>query len=166
MKENFQDNILQMSEDTKAQKKEVEVTKTSQEQTADPKPPKEPKDDDKEEKKDQEWDLSKAEGAMMEPYEVTVSNNDCILYNLGIGFQKDPMNKDHYKFTYENAEGFQSFPVQNVTVAHRTPLDQLKPPGVPDFDVAKILHTEEKVEFFKPLIPERTYVCQEKFLEI
>lgn len=42
----------------------------------------------------------------MEPYEVKISNNDCILYNLGIGFQKDPMNFDHYKFTFENAENF------------------------------------------------------------
>lgn len=102
----------------------------------------------------------------MEPYEVKISNNDCILYNLGIGFQKDPMNFDHYKFTFENAENFQAFPLQAVTVAHRTALDKLKPPGVPAFDVAKILHLEECVEFFKPLVPDRTYVCSETLVEM
>lgn len=149
-----------MSEKSEAPKKEGEVAENSKAETVKPEAPKPPQDPkDEEEKEEPEWDLEKAQGSKMAPYEVKVTNNDCILYNLGIGFQKDPMNKDHYKFTYENAEDFQSFPIQSVTVAHRTPLDTLKPPGVPEFDPAKILHLEESVEFLKPLVPERTYVC-------
>lgn len=33
-----------------------------------------------------DWDLSKAIGHKMKPYDVKVTNNDCILYSLGIGF--------------------------------------------------------------------------------
>jgi len=39
-------------------------------------------------------------------YEFKPSVNKCILYALGIGFQKDQMNEDHYPFTYEKSENF------------------------------------------------------------
>lgn len=52
------------------------------------------------------WDLNKAIGFKTAEYEVRVDNREIILYALGIGFQKDPMNKEHYNFTYENAEEF------------------------------------------------------------
>jgi hypothetical protein len=52
------------------------------------------------------WDLSKAIGHTWKSYEVPITNKDIILYSLGIGFQRDPMNKAHYNFTYENAEEF------------------------------------------------------------
>ena len=53
-----------------------------------------------------EWDLSKAIGSKQAPYEVFVDNKEVILYNLGIGFQTDPMNADDMNFSYENAEEF------------------------------------------------------------
>ena len=52
------------------------------------------------------WDLKKAIGYKTEPYEVHVKNKDIILYALGIGFQKDPMNETHFNFTYENSDNF------------------------------------------------------------
>jgi hypothetical protein len=52
------------------------------------------------------WDVEKAIGAKMTEYEVKVDNREIILYALGIGFQKDPMNKEHYNFSYENADDF------------------------------------------------------------
>lgn len=54
----------------------------------------------------EEWDVKKAIGHKFEPYELTVTNKDLILYALGIGFQEDPLNKSHYNFTYENGDDF------------------------------------------------------------
>ena len=51
-------------------------------------------------------DVAKALSFRQQPYEVLLSNNDAILYALGIGFQNDPMNANHYRHTYENAENF------------------------------------------------------------
>ena len=65
------------------------------------------------------WDLSKAIGHKFEPYEYHVTNNDMILYALGINFQTDPLNEEHFNFTYEGADNFQSFPTMNVVIAHR-----------------------------------------------
>ena len=53
-----------------------------------------------------------------EPYQVDFTNNDAILYALSVGFQSDPMNDKHYKFTYENAEDFQTFPTNASTLCH------------------------------------------------
>ena len=70
------------------------------------------------------------------PYEVTVGNNDCILYALGIGFQQDMMNDKHYKFTYENADEFGAFPTQAVVVCHKGPFadGDFDVPGLPKFN--------------------------------
>ena len=126
VKENFQDaavdsnTIFQMSENSEASKKEGEAAETQKAETAKPeaqKPPKDPKED--EDKEEPVRDLEKANLSKMEPYEVKITNNDCILYSMSIGFQKesistglgyektlDSMSKDHMKFTYENAKDF------------------------------------------------------------
>ncbi len=52
------------------------------------------------------FDIKKALAYTTSPYEVTLSKMDTILYALGIGFSKDPLNKEHLKFTYENADHF------------------------------------------------------------
>ena len=51
-------------------------------------------------------DIPKALQHKYPSYDVTLTNNEMILYALGIGFSKDPLNKDHFKFTYENDENF------------------------------------------------------------
>lgn len=79
------------------------------------------------------------------PYEVELQNNDAILYALGIGFQQDAMNEKHFKFTYENADGFQAFPTNAVTVCHRGPFadGDFDVPGIPAFNPMMLLHGEE-----------------------
>ena len=64
-------------------------------------------------------DVQKVLSAESEPYEYYLSNEGAILYSLSIGFQRDAMNEDHYKWTYENAEDFGAFPSNAVTIAHR-----------------------------------------------
>lgn len=57
------------------------------------------------ESKDQ-VDIPKALQHKYPSYDVNLTNNEMILYALGIGFSKDPLNREHFKFTYENDENF------------------------------------------------------------
>ena len=116
--------------------------------------------------REQNWDIGKAIGSKNTPYEVKVTNNDLILYALGIGFQKDPMNKKHYDLTYENAADFQAFPTLAVVLAHRGDIGELKPPGVPDFNPMMLLHGEEKLEIYSPIEVDTTVVCQETIVDL
>jgi hypothetical protein len=51
-------------------------------------------------------DVQKVLSTKWAPYDVSLTNTELILYALGIGFQQDPLNKDHFKFTYENDGDF------------------------------------------------------------
>jgi len=59
------------------------------------------------------------------------------------------MNDKHYKFTYENAEEFQTFPTNAVTLCHELVASFLQQygdfavPGIPAFDPMMLLHGEE-----------------------
>ena len=97
----------------------------------------------------------------MKPYEVLIDNREMILYALGIGFQKDPMNAEDYNFTYENAADFASFPTMAVVIAHRGDLASLTVPGIPTFNPMMLLHGEEKVELYSPIEPDTTVICQD-----
>lgn len=50
---------------------------------------------------EQEWNVEAALKHVFNPYEVTLSEDDCILYALGVGFSKKALNNEHYRFTYE-----------------------------------------------------------------
>ena len=109
---------------------------------------------------EQKVDVKKALSFKQDPYEVEFSNNDSILYALGIGFQQNAMNDKHFKFTYENAENFQAFPTNALTVCHRGPFadGDFDVPGIPAFNPMQLLHGEEQVSFTKPLVPGEKYV--------
>lgn len=113
-----------------------------------------------------EWDLKKAIGTKMVPYEQNITNDSMILYALGLGFQKDPLKAEHFNFTYERADEFQSFPTMGVVVAHRMTLDKLKVDGMPRFNPMMLLHGEESCEIFKPIEPDTTVVVQETLLDL
>jgi hypothetical protein len=49
--------------------------------------------------------------------------DNSILYALGIGFQKDPMNEEHFKYTYERDDNFMPYPTMAVVMAHGGPED-------------------------------------------
>jgi len=70
------------------------------------------------------------------------------------------MNKDHFKFTYENHEDFQSFPTNAVTICHRGPFadGDFDMPGMPSFNPMKLLHGEESVKNIKPIEPGNKYL--------
>ena len=112
-----------------------------------------------------EWDLSKAIGHKMCNYEVVVDNREMILYALGIGFQRDPMNAADYNFTYENAEDFQSFPTIAVVMAHRQPA-MTSVPGMPSFNPMMLLHGEEKLEVYSPIQADTTLSVAESVYDL
>ena len=78
--------------------------------------------------------------------------NQTILYALGIGASKDPLDKDDLNFTYENAENFKVLPSFGVTLGSINSLFEalMMCPGMPEFNPMKLLHGEHKLELFKP----------------
>jgi len=112
------------------------------------------------------FDIKKAIGNKFEPYEMQVTSKDVILYALGIGFQKDPMNKEHYDFTYENAEDFKAFPTIAVVIGHRTFGNLSSIPGIPAFNPMMLLHGEEKVEVYGAIDVDSTVVVQESLFDL
>lgn len=112
-------------------------------------------------------DVQKAVGHKYKPYIVEVENKDLMLYALGIGFSKDPLNKDHFKFTYENDENFSSFATMPVVVGHRQPITEfLSTPHIPEFNPMMLLHGEETVEIFKPIPAGSKIKVDESILDI
>jgi acyl dehydratase len=102
----------------------------------------------------------------MAHYEVKVDKRELILYALGIGFQKDPLNKEHYNFSYENADDFQAFPTIAVVLGHRGGAGLMEIPGIPEFNPMSLLHGEERVEIFSPIEVDTTVVCTEVVHEL
>jgi hypothetical protein len=118
--------------------------------------------------KPEDWDIKKAIGHAIEPYEVKVEDKDLILYALGIGFQKDPLNAADFNFTYENADEFQSFPTIAVVMAHRGALTNagVAGIGIPSFNPMMILHGEERVEIVSPIEAGTTVLVHEKLIDL
>jgi hypothetical protein len=39
-------------------------------------------------------------------------------------------------------------------------------PGLPKFDIRKLLHGEDSIEFYKPMKPDGTkYICEQRFID-
>eukprot|EP00356_Strombidium_inclinatum_P002526 CAMPEP_0170478774 /NCGR_PEP_ID=MMETSP0208-20121228/239_1 /TAXON_ID=197538 /ORGANISM="Strombidium inclinatum, Strain S3" /LENGTH=292 /DNA_ID=CAMNT_0010751085 /DNA_START=14 /DNA_END=892 /DNA_ORIENTATION=- len=112
------------------------------------------------------WDLKKAIGHKFEPYELEITNKDMILYALGIGFQRDPLNEKHFNFTYESADEFQSFPTMNVIIAHRQSGANLTVPGIPAFNPMVLLHGEESLEVFSPIESDTTVLVEDTLVDV
>ena len=51
-------------------------------------------------------DIKKIIGHKFEPCYQKITANDCILYALSVGFNEGGLNKDHFKYTYENDDNF------------------------------------------------------------
>jgi len=95
----------------------------------------------KAEKKAPEVDIKKVLSHKAAPYDAVLTEKDAILYSLGIGFSRDPLKRDDFKFTYEYDSDFRPFPTNVVTVTQVT-LDRLRVPGLPEFNPMMLLHGE------------------------
>ena len=87
---------------------------------------------------------------------------------LSIGFnQKDQLNPEHLRFTYENDSNFGSFPtISNAMgLANFDKFAEFK--GVPKFDKNKGLHGEEEITILKAVKGDGTkYRYEMRFLDI
>ncbi len=86
---------------------------------------------------------------------------DTMLYALGLGLSKDPLNRDELKFTFE--KNLQALPTMAVVLCR---------PGVwykePDLgiDFVKLLHGEQSLTVRHPIPPEATIIGQNKVTRI
>ena len=84
--------------------------------------------------------------------EFNVNPNETIIYALSIGFNEDPLNKKHFKFTYELSDDFSVFPTYAAVIPIRDFADVFgNCNAIPEFNLMSLLHGEEWVEFHKPL---------------
>lgn len=111
--------------------------------------------------------LDKIIGFKTDKTEIFISNDDALLYALGIGFNMDDqLNKKHLNFTYEMAEDFQCFPT--IIGAHALPLNEkiiVNHPYIPNFNMMSLLHGEQWTEIIKPIVPDSKYFMQGELLD-
>jgi 3-hydroxyacyl-CoA dehydrogenase/3a,7a,12a-trihydroxy-5b-cholest-24-enoyl-CoA hydratase/multifunctional beta-oxidation protein/peroxisomal enoyl-CoA hydratase 2 len=114
------------------------------------------------------FDIKKALAYTTKPYEVTLTKMDTILYALGIGFSKDPLNKEHLQYTYENSDNFKAFPTNSLVVCHRGPFaeGEFDIPGIPPFNPMNLLHGEEILTIETPVRSDCKYAIQEKVVDV
>ena len=111
-------------------------------------------------------DIKKVLSTVWPSYEVKLTNNELILYSLGVGFSQDPLNVDHFKFTYENDGDFQAFATMPSVIAHRNSDQIVAVPGFPAFNPMMLLYGEENLEFFKPITADLTLRVEERIADV
>ena len=96
-------------------------------------------------------DPAKVRGSVLHEGVYEFDNTKCILYALGIGFNQDPLKREHFKFTYENEDGFTSFPTMPVLSLGEA-IEKLHTiEGIPEFNPMMLLHGEQKIINYKPI---------------
>ena len=82
----------------------------------------------------------------------TYSDRESMLYALGVGFGRDPMNTDELKFVYETPD-MRTVPTMATVIAwgQRTLAEA-------DLNWVMIVHGEQRVTLHKPLPPAATIV--------
>lgn len=87
---------------------------------------------------------------------------------MGIGFSKNAMNKEHLRYTYENADQFGAFPTTSLIVCHRGPMAEgnMDLPGIPAFNPMMLLHGEETLTIETPVKPDVNYEVVERLVDV
>ncbi len=91
------------------------------------------------------------------PYKLTM--NKAILYNLSVGYSKDPVDRKDLEFTYEFSEEFKVSPTMGcVQLEIEVMFNALKDcPGIPDFNPMMLLHGEESLTLHQQFEPDTEY---------
>ena len=113
------------------------------------------------------FEPAKLIGKVYNTFEVILTPKDSIYYSFSIGCnEKDPLNKEHFKFTYENDEAFQTFPTMASALGVQDFGDFSRHPDFPEFNLDKLLHAEQSLEILKPLKNDSSrYLCVQKYLD-
>mmetsp|Transcript_10839 Transcript_10839/g.12195 ORF Transcript_10839/g.12195 Transcript_10839/m.12195 type:complete len:107 (+) Transcript_10839:2-322(+) len=101
-------------------------------------------------------DPDKARGTVICEKDYVFSTELCQLYALSIGFNRDPLNEDHFKFTYELEDDFTSFPTIVVLSLKVCLIEMFDTPGLPQFNILQLLHGEQIIECINPIKPGTT----------
>lgn len=112
------------------------------------------------------WDANAIIGKVFAQYDYELTSRDAILYSLSLGFNQDPMRRDDYKFTYENAEGFQAFPTMPVVIIHKDNTAFMRLEGLPPINPMMVLHGSEIVNVVKPLEIGKKYKIVQKLRDV
>lgn len=88
-----------------------------------------------------------------EPVRHNVSAGDCMLYALGLGIGRDPLDPAQLRYVYEDGLGV--FPTMACVIAH--PGQWMRAPEL-DIDVTKLLHAGQSLEMHRPLRPQTGYI--------
>eukprot|EP00347_Sterkiella_histriomuscorum_P004369 403360719 len=111
-------------------------------------------------------DLQKALQHKYEPYDVTLTNNEIMLYAATVGFSQDPLNEQHLRFTYENHENFSTFSTMASVIAHRKSGELFSVPGTPPLNPMMLLYGEENIQILKPITGDQTLRIEERIADI
>ncbi len=79
---------------------------------------------------------------VFKPASRVFTSEQFILYAVSLGLSRDPLNRDHFKFTYELEDGFTNFPTLPVIFAHSNKEEILNMKGLPQFNPMSLLHGE------------------------
>ncbi len=108
-------------------------------------------------------DTSKAIGHRLAPSESSWGMDDVILYNLGIGAGRDPMDSDELAYVTENA--LKAVPSFGVIPVFAAMMGLLQVPGI-DINPMMILHGEQDLEIHQPIQPTGEVVSQATVTDI
>ena len=96
-----------------------------------------------------------------EPIELTYTTRDTMLYALGLGLSKDPLNRDELRFTFE--KNLQALPTMPVVLCRPGFWYQQPELGI---DYVKLLHGEQSLTVHRPIPPAATVIGQNKVTQI
>lgn len=98
---------------------------------------------------------------------ITYGDSKPILYALGLGFSTDPMKEEDFKFTYELADGFTTFPTFSTAVDKFSTFEELDEcPGFPKYNKNELLHGEQTTRIVNPLPISGSVLIKKKFEDI
>lgn len=91
-------------------------------------------------------DLEALTSYQFEPKVVRYTDRDVMLYALSLGICQDPLDENELAFVYEKS--LKTLPSISAVLAHPGPWV-----AIPEFKInfVKLLHGEQRAEFFKPL---------------
>lgn len=96
-----------------------------------------------------------------EPIEQSYTIRDTMLYALGLGLSRDPLNRNELKFTFE--KNLQALPTMPVVLCR--PGVWYKDPEL-GIDFVKLLHGEQSLTVHRPLPPAATVIGHNKVTRI
>ncbi|CAI2377747.1 unnamed protein product [Moneuplotes crassus] len=106
-----------------------------------------------------EVDPTKARGYVISENNFQFTEALCKLYHLCIGFNQDPLDEDDFKFTYEYDDDFTTFPTICLLAMGCIHMKIFETPGLPALKPQQLLHGEQIVEVFNPIVPGSTIKC-------